>query len=438
MQRRRVSQCDLPTNSMGDCMSAALKLVSLGLGVLALTGCASLSRIENPSAAPYAPEREPSSSLPARLKTRETSWAGASPACSIFDRPSDDREHTASFKGSTTYHSARKFPTTLRLSRGDVVNVLLPDGDEFNGDYTIGPDGKITLPFVRRISAASATEDELARRIHRSLVANNLFSRELARVAVRVVRYAAVRVRVRGAVFQPGLHTVNEPRGEKEEAELVRSGGKIRRYGDFTIRRTLTAALRIAAGVRPDADISRIVVVRRGKAYRFDLRGVITGHYMMDPALEDNDEIIVSSKHCFQAELVRPSSITPRGIRIYVSKIHFAADSRYDEKIPYGLRLLKAAVVASCIGGPKPTRGHREIVLVSKNPLTGATEVVQRSVETLLREKHRDSINPFLMPDDGVACYDSPVREAADIASVIQTLMSPFKTYNDIRVGNTD
>ena len=241
-----------------------------------------------------------------------------------------------------------------------------------------------------------------------------------------------------GAVFQPGLHTVNEPRGQKEEGELVRSGGKTRRYGDFTIRRTLTAALRIAAGVRPDANVSNIMVVRRGRAYRFDLRGAITGNFISDPALEDGDEIIVPTKNCFQAELVRPSSITPRGIRIYVSKIHFAADSRYDEKIPYGLRLLQAAVVASCIGGPKATRGHREIVLVSKNPLTGATEVVQRSVERLLREKHRDAINPFLMPDDGVACYDSPVREAADIASVIQTLLAPVKTYNDIRLGNTD
>ena len=423
---------------MGERMSVAFRQVLLVLGVLALTGCASLSRIENPSSPAYAPERNPPSSLPARFKSRDTSWAGASPACSIYGRSEDGGPDAMSLKGASDVLPARAFPTTLRLSRGDVVNILLPDGDEFNGDYTIGPDGKIALPFVRRIYAASVTEEELANRIQKSLVSNNLFSRQLARVAVRVVRYAAVRVRVRGAVFQPGLHTVNEPLGTKDEGELVSSGGKTRRYGDFTIRRTLTVALRIAAGVRPDADVSRVLVVRRGQAYRFDLRGALTGDFLRDPALEDNDEIIVPSKQCFQQELARPSSITPRGIRIYVSKIHFAADSRYDEKIPYGLRLLQAAIVASCIGGQKPTRGHREIVLVSRNPITGATEVVQRSVETLVREKHRDSINPFLMPDDGVACYDSPVREAADIASVIQTLIAPVKTYNDIRVGNTD
>ncbi len=416
-------------------MFSFVRLICAGLCLLLLAGCALTARVDNPSSTAYAPERDPPSSLPATFKVRDTSWAGTGPGCSIHD---SEVAGWGSTKDKSGVRSSRSFPRTLRLSRGDVVNVLLPDGEEFNGDYTIGPDGMIALPFIRRIRAASTTEEMLARRIRQSLVANNLFSKELARVAVRVVRYAAVRVRVRGAVFQPGLHTVNEPRGQKEEGELVRSGGKTRRYGDFTIRRTLTAALRIAAGVRPDANVSNVLVIRRGRAYRFDLRGAITGSFISDPALEDGDEIVVPSKNCFQAELVRPSSITPRGIRIYVSKIHFAADSRYDEKIPYGLRLLQAAVVASCIGGPKATRGHREIVLVSTNPITGATEVVQRSVERLLREKHRDAINPFLMPDDGVACYDSPVREAADIASVIQTLLAPVKTYNDIRLGNTD
>jgi protein involved in polysaccharide export with SLBB domain len=269
-------------------------------------------------------------------------------------------------------------PSLVRLSRGDVVNVMLPDGQEFNGDYTVGPDGKLSLPYLRGLRAAGLSEAGLERRIQDALVRKNLFSPDLARVAVRVVHYAAIRVRVQGAVFQPGSHTINEARGDRSEADIAVQSG--RTYGSSTIRRTLTAALRVAAGVRPDADISQVELIRRGQRYVLDLRGVLTGEQVSDPVLEDGDSIRVPSRHCFQPELVRPSQITPRGIRIYISKIHFGPDSRYDEKMPYGLRLLQAAMIASCIGGTKPTRGHREIVLVSTNPVTRRTEVVQRSV----------------------------------------------------------
>lgn len=394
----------------------------VALAVL-IAGCAKLSVVEHNQPVLYAPEREPASSSDARRFVKSTSWSGATNGCSIFDGL-DESKWAA---------PARRSDNSINLSRGDVVNVLVSDGDEFNGDYTIGPDGRITLPFMPPVKAQGLNEQSLGRRIESALVRNQLFTAETARVAVRVIRYSEISIRVSGAVFQPGVLTVNEPRGQKNEAEIVAIKSGIRQYGDTTIRRTLTAAIRVASGVRPDADISQVKLVRRGRVSVYDLRGAITGRFVDDPALEDGDEIHVPSRGCFQPELVRPSQITPRGIRIYISKMHFAADSRYDEKIPYGLRLLNAAVMASCIGGTLPTRGHREIVLVTRNHATGVTEVVQRSVELLLRNKHRDAINPYLMPDDGVACYDAPMTEAADVAGILNTLMSPIKTYQEIR-----
>ena len=394
-----------------------------------LAGCASTADLENPSAQLYSPGREPARSLDARQQA--TTWAGATGGCSIFGS-------AGSLKDSPRAVRSQGHAPTLRLSRGDVVNVLVSDGDEFNGDYTIGADGRLSLPYMKRIPAAGTSELELARRIETALVRNRLFADGVARVAVRVVRYAAIQVRVSGAVFQPGVHTINEPRGQKNEAEIITLKSTVRKFGDFTIRRRLTAALRVASGVRPDADISRVRLIRRGTVRVIDLRGVVTGSPVDNPTLEDGDEVQVQPRGCFQAELARPSLITPRGIRIYVSKIHFGADSRYDEKIPYGLRLLNAAIMASCIGGRRPTRGHREIVLVSKNPATGATEVVQRSVEQLLRAKDRDNINPFLMPDDGVACYDSPAAEAEGIAGIINTLLSPATAYKALRKAGSE
>lgn len=401
----------------------------LVVGLAAVTaGCAKLANVEHRQQTLYAPERDPASSRDAKQYLKSASWSGVTNGCSIFD----------GLDSSKWQERARFTASPIRLSRGDVVNVLVSDGDEFNGDYTIGPGGRISLPFMPPVKAQGATEQKLSRRIENALVRNQLFTANTARVAVRVIRYSAISVRVSGAVFQPGVLTVNEPRGQKNEAEIVAIKSGVRKYGDTTIRRTLTAAIRVASGARPDADISKVQLVRRGRVTTYDLRGAITGQFVEDPALEDGDEIHVPSRGCFQPELVRPSQITPRGIRIYISKMHFAADSRYDEKIPYGLRLLNAAVMASCIGGTLPTRGHREIVLVTRNHATGVTEVVQRSVELLLRNKGRDAINPYLMPDDGVACYDSPMVEASDFASILNTLMSPIKTYQDIKNPNSN
>ena len=383
--------------------------VWLGLSLLG-AGCAAMAPVANPGPA-YMPEKaDPSPLARAGLQTSTTSWAGSMPAC--------DALATGSLRStpSAALGKAERFPAGVRLSRGDRINVTLPDGDEYNGDYVVGPDGMIAFPFGIRVAAVGRTEEELARSIREALIRRNQFSRELASVSVRLLKYAPLQVSVSGAVFYPGLVTINDADGDKIVASLPRT------FGDTTFRRNLSAAIREASGARPDADLSRVEIQRRGKSFFFDMRGAITGDFSFDPALEDGDRVIVHSAGCFFSQLVRPSALTPRGIRIYVSKIHFAADTRYDEKLPYGLRLLQGAIIASCVGGNLATEGRRQIVLVSINPITKATEVVQRPVEHLLRDQHRDEINPLLMPDDAIACYDSTVREASSIASTVSTI----------------
>lgn len=406
-----------------------LCLGSIALGV---SGCAATARIDNPSPQAYMPARDPPSSIASRVALVRSSWAGTAIGCGLLDPPAPG----APLPSPVAYRLTASH--LVRLSRGDVVNIRIQDGDEFNGDYVIGADGTISLPYLKRVRAAGLTEEALAARIDQSLVAQKLFVRGVVRLAVRTVRYSAIQLYVRGAVFQPGLHTINELPADKETPENRATKEDQRRYGDFTFRRTLTAALRVAAGVRPDANVAAIEIRRRGRIYRIDLTGVLRGSRVVDPVLEDGDEVYVPEKGCFQAELAKTSNITPRGIRIYISKVHFGPDARYDERIPYGLRLLQAAILASCIGGPLPTRGHREIVLVSTNPVTGASEVVQRSVEALLRDKDRDLVNPFLMPDDAVACYDSPVVEGVDIATAVNSLLGPVRTLRQIQTGTTN
>lgn len=397
-------------------MASAPKSVLALMLVASLQGCAAaLSPVHNGPGYPYMPEKVETSSIGVDHVRTNTSWAGSVPSCGE-DWVSSLRE--AKSAGVIPVSDARAFPMNIRLSRGDRINIAMLDGDEFNGDYVIGPDGKIGLPHIPRLAAASLTEDELADHIGDALEANNLVTKEAAKVSVRIVKYAPLQISIAGAVWQPGFVLINEP----DKAAIAAVGTPIRIFGDTTFNRNLTTALREASGLRPDADIRSIMLTRRGKTYRFDLSGAITGQRVIDPALEDGDQVHVPSTGCFHTELVRPSAVTPRGIRIYVSKIHIGPDARYDEKIPFGLRLLQGAIIASCVGGNLATEGRRQIVLVSVNPTNGKTEVVQRSVEQLVRDQDRDEINPMLMPDDAIACYDSTVREAVGVAGAIGTI----------------
>lgn len=355
-----------------------------------------------------------------------TSWAGSIASCSSFP----NMEHA---KSTGPVLSERRFPLSVRLSRGDRVNINMLDGEEINGDYVIGPDGQIGLPYVERITAVGLTETGLASRIDKALLERGLAA---PRVSVRVVKYAAIQVSVAGAVFQPGFVTINDADHPEKNQQT-----NIRVYGDVTIHRNLSAAIREASGARPDADLSAVKITRRGRTYAFNMRGAITGRPLLDPALEDGDQIFIPSSGCFDNALVRPSIVTPRGIRIYVSKIHIGPDARYDEKIPFGLRLLQGAVIASCVGGNLATEGHRQIILVSTNPVTGNTEVVQRPVEQLVRDQARDDINPMLMPDDAIACYDSTVREAVGVANAltgIATSISSVITAQKLLSGSAN
>ncbi len=67
----------------------------------------------------------------------------------------------------------------------------------------------------------------------------------------------------------------------------------------------------------------------------------------------------------------------------------------------------------------------RQAVLISRNPITGRPVVITRSVEGLVRGADRDSLNPFFMPGDAVACYDSRAMALVDVVGVIGSMLSP-------------
>jgi polysaccharide export outer membrane protein len=166
------------------------------------------------------------------------------------------------------------------------------------------------------------------------------------------------------------------------------------------------------------------------------MTGVLTGLPVKDLALVSGDQIIVPTSGCFQPHLVRPSQITPKGFRVFMSNLiepsqsnANAAVGSFSSSLPYGSRLLQAAVSANCIGGKQMTNAPRTVILASKNPLTGEVQVLKRSVEVLMRNPQAADINPYMMPNDAIACYDSATSNVRDIARALSEIISPFKAH---------
>lgn len=319
------------------------------------------------------------------------------------------------------------FNRSMPLSQGDLVSVDIAFGEGISGEYVVNPDGFVELAYVGSVEAAGISTEELAEAIELELIRKEIFRPHMASVSVRVLSLAPIDVSVVGAVFQPGRVVINQ----KIQAQIVEQFAEA--YGDNSSTRYLSEALRAAAGVRPDAKLDQIIVVRNGWQLQVDMSGMLNGAPVHDLALVKGDRVIVPTTGCFQSQLVRPSQITPKGFRVFMSNLIVpslsnsnSAVGRYSSNLPYGSRLLQAAVSANCVGGTEWTNAPRKVVLAGRNPLTGQIQVVERSIEQLFRQAHVEAINPYLMPNDSVACYDSDVSNLRDIARSIADVISPL------------
>lgn len=312
------------------------------------------------------------------------------------------------------------------LSPGDLVRVSIIRGEGFAGDYVVDADGYVRVPHIGDIPAAGFSSQALGDNIARLLVKRGFFNASFAQVDVVVLHWAPIQVQVGGAVFASGDIILNSRKSSDDRDE------KVAAPGDYTTQRTLSAALSAAAGIRPDADVRNIVLIRKGRRRIFDMSGSFDGGHVEDPLLVAGDRVHVPSRGCFQLALARPSRITLPGIRVYMSNLTRPAASNANSAIgrdatslPYGTRFLQGLVSANCVGGIQATNAARWGVLISRNPINGESEVIARSIEQLVRRADRDDYNPVLLPGDAIACYDSHVTNARDVVAAISEAVSP-------------
>jgi polysaccharide biosynthesis/export protein len=302
------------------------------------------------------------------------------------------------------------------LSPGDLVEVTIGTDETFSGKYEISSDGTLKIKDLVSVKAYGKSVNEIGNAVSKALASAGYYNNAPS-VSVRLVDFGTVRAFVGGAVFEPGMVTLGGTAATGDDNSRVQT------LGATTENRRLSRALQGAGGIRPDADLSRVSIKRNSKSLVVDLRKVITGGMFDNQMILAGDEVTVPSLGCFQSALVTPSAVSPPGVKVFMSNLTDPAQSNANSSINkdtremrYGTRMLQAVISMNCAGGSKMTNASRSAVLYTRNPETGKSIVIERNIEDLLRNADRDDYDPFILPNDALACYDSTTTDIIKVA----------------------
>lgn len=390
-------------------------LVAAVAPAMALAGCAAGPAPANYQSALYAPQQMANQ----YGGHPEGDWISATPVAR--GAPTCDWEAPRELDN---YRRARIDEFVSRpapLAPGDRLSItILGDADNLTGTYVVDTDGSVRLRGIVPTRAGGGSLQDLEAALRSRLVSAGIVKPLRNAVSVFLIESSGVPVAVTGAVFEPRAVFAGERRPESRIG--LKEGDAT---GDANTARSVASAIRAAGGVRPDADVQRIYLVR-GEAYvELDLSGLVRGWSATDVALSASDRIIVPSRNCFDANLARPTPLTPPGIRVFMSNLTRSANNNAGAAIgkdatslPYGTRFLQALVAANCVGGSF-MQSDRRAVLISRNPINGQSVVIERDIEKLVRQANRDAYDPFLMPGDALACYDSRWTNLSEAIGVV-------------------
>lgn len=321
------------------------------------------------------------------------------------------------------------------IGPGDRLKLTVSgDSDRLTGQYVVAANGRLAIQGLPEIVAVGQPRAAVERELRSALINARLVRDVAGNVMLTQAEAAGVQVSVEGAVFEPGLVRAGERASEVRATTVDHPA-----TGDFNVGRSLSTALRAAGGIRPDAAAQTVYLVRGDTYAMIDVTRAFTGGVPADPQLAAGDRIIVPSAGCFKADYVRPSSVTAPGVRVYLSNLSRPAASnaasaigRDSTSFPYGTRMLQGLVSANCVGGSALNAG-RKAVLISRNPVSGQSVVIARKIEEMVRDSGRDAMNPYLMPGDAIACYDSDAMTFVDAVGVVGSLLGPAVLANGLR-----
>lgn len=314
------------------------------------------------------------------------------------------------------------------IQKGDLIRLTCQRFKEIEGVHQVTASGGLNLPYLGDIYVAGLIRQQSQRKVIDRLVELAWLDNNLLELNISIIEQAAISVSVFGAVFNPGRTVINAKPAIKPVQQIRQETGA------YAGARNLLQAISNAGGVRPDADIKNILLIRDSKPYLFDLQPIIKGGVLPNlPDLNAGDELYVPSIGQEQRSLVTPSDITPPGLRIFASNLTAPALSNAQSavgndssRLPYGASLIDAAISSNCVGGTHMANASRSILLITKNHGSNQQIVVNRTINQLLENSSNVMVNPYIMPNDGVACYDSKFTNFRDVARGLGDLISPL------------
>ena len=324
----------------------------------------------------------------------------------------------------------------IPLSPGDLLNLQIPGigGEEFTGQYVVNFSGNLEIPLIDPLPVLGLSPTQVQERLTEVLVQRGYFRPGMVNASIQVLDYSPIQIAVAGEVFEPGRILLSNTVKEDGTGLVVPEDTNTDTPGDYPLERYLTSALKSIGGVKPTADVTKVQVIRGTESTVVDLSGLFLGATVNDFPLVSGDQIIIPDAGVFQEILVQPSQITPDSVELYVSNVTEGSNNNLDRNrginaasFKYGTNLAQALVAAQCVGGTPSTNANRRAVLIQTDKRSGSLKTSEYEVNDLVSSETKSRAeNPFLMPEDAIACYDSRNTNIRGILGTVTDFINPL------------
>ncbi len=303
------------------------------------------------------------------------------------------------------------------LGPGDRINIDIYGAEEYSGEVLVLPDGAVNLPRVGRLSVQGLTFQQTTELI------SARYAPYLRRswVTVTPVSLRTVRVAVSGEVNRPGSYAIAPEAGNRESEPP-----------------TLTAAIQLAGGITPKANLRQVQVSRpqssgENKTLTVNLWDLLmTGDLSKDITLRGGDSVFIPTAVTMdpaEASQIATANFSPDTIRVYVSgEVGRPGALEVPPNTPLNQALLSA-------GGFNKRAATRSVDLVRLNP---DGTVSRREISVDISQNINDENNPALHNQDVILVRRSGLASFSDNASLFLGPIGRFlgDVLNVIRIFN--
>ncbi|MGA7937301.1 MAG: SLBB domain-containing protein [Kovacikia sp.] len=245
---------------------------------------------------------------------------------------------------------------------------------------------------------------------------------QIASASFATDRSRPLNIAVVGEVYRPGPYTVTASSRTGAAGETGQTGGA----GETEKPPTITRAIQVAGGIKPQADVRRVQVRRitkTGSEQTIDIdlwKLLQTGDLNQDLILQDRDTVVIPTATnitAAEATQIAAASFSPDSIRVnVVGEVKQPGIVKVPPNTPLNQALLAA-------GGFNVRARKSSVDLIRLNP---DGTVSRRSIPIDLAQGINEKSNPALRNDDIIVANRSGLTVFSDNLNAVVTPISNF------------